>query len=175
MKILDCLKRCARFIFRGVPVYKIYPNIVEIRYDSLMSGEKILLLGGTRGIGYAMAKKFVDCGADVVITGRDEKQLKEKAQILGCKYYVQDISLPNSVDILNQIISKFGHITSLVINAGISLHESFFFDVTPETFDSQINTNLRGPYFMAQAYINYLVNRKLGGGIANFLGNRRNI
>ena len=46
-----------------------------------------------------------------------------------------------------------GGINCLVNNAGISLHEKTFFDVTPETFDAQINTNFKGAFFLTQEFV----------------------
>lgn len=59
-----------------------------------------------------------------------------------------------------------GGINCLVNNAGISLHEKTFFDVTPETFDSQINTNFKGAFFLTQEFISLVKNKK---GKANIL------
>ena len=49
--------------------------------------------------------------------------------------------------------ARIGGFNCLVNNAGISLHERSFFDVTEEQFDSQFSTNLKGGYFLTQCFV----------------------
>ena len=51
---------------------------------------------------------------------------------------------------MKKAVDKLNGINVLVNNAGISLHENTFFDVTPETFDMQVDTNLKGAFFLTQ-------------------------
>ena len=53
----------------------------------------------------------------------------------------------------------------LVNNAGISLHEQTFFDVTPESFDAQIATNLRGAFFLTQSFTRLLLAKGRKGNV----------
>ena len=50
-------------------------------------------------------------------------------------------------------------------NAGISMHEPSFFDVTPEGFDSQIGTNLRGAFFLTQQFLKSVIDRGVTGNV----------
>ena len=60
-------------------------------------------------------------------------------------------------EFIKQVSHIFGgKIHGLVSNAGISLHEGNFRNVTEEGWDSQMNINLKGNYFMVKAYIEYL-------------------
>jgi 3-oxoacyl-[acyl-carrier protein] reductase len=56
-------------------------------------------------------------------------------------------------------------VNCLVNNAGISLHEQTFFDVTPDTFDVQVNTNLKGGFFLTQNFISILKKESRQGTI----------
>ena len=98
-----------------------------------------------------MAAKFVSEGASVLISGRKEADLKATADKIGCSFLTLDVQ---DTSVLGRFIQEadeiLGGADCLVNNAGISLHEPTFFDVTPETFDAQIATNLRGGFFLTQ-------------------------
>ena len=133
------------------PVNKTVASITYTVPNNRLKGMNIIITGGGRGLGAAMAEKFVNEGANVLIAGRNENTLKETANKIGCQYLVLDIANVASFEkFLDDTESKIGKINGLVNNAGISLHESTFFDVTPETFDSQISVNMRGGYFLTQ-------------------------
>jgi NAD(P)-dependent dehydrogenase (short-subunit alcohol dehydrogenase family) len=61
----------------------------------------------------------------------------------------------------------------LVNNAGISLHEGNIMNVTQEQFDAQINTNLRGGYFLAQKFIEYFEKNNQSNGSILFVSSER--
>lgn len=148
------------------PVNKIVARITYAAPNNRLKGMNIIITGGGRGIGAAMAEKFVKEGANILIAGRNENSLKETANKVGCQYLVLDIVNVASFDkFLNDAELKIGIINGLVNNAGISLHESTFFDVTPETFDSQVSVNMRGGYFLTQKLIRKWVDNSQKGNI----------
>lgn len=158
MGLKSYLKRAALFIFKGIPEYK---TTVEVKVSSpseALKGRNILITGANRGLGYCFAKKCVSEGANVIITGRDEQKLKKAATELGCKYLVLDSSDIDSMDSIFLDAEKMfnGKVDSLISNAGISLHEGNFRNVTVDGWDAQINTNLKGNYFIVQKFIQYL-------------------
>ncbi|MCQ2213155.1 MAG: SDR family oxidoreductase [Bacteroidaceae bacterium] len=143
-----------------------YANITYSTPANLLAGKKILIIGGGRGLGAAMAEKFVNEGADVLISGRNNKMLKETSEKIGCKYLALDVSdVQSHDDFIRQADESLGGMNVLVNNAGISLHERTFFDVTPDSFDEQINVNLKGSFFMAQKIISLWLKRKQAGTI----------
>lgn len=145
---------------------QVLANISYLQPNSLLKEKRILITGGGRGLGLAMAKKFISEGAKVLIAGRNEKTLKESASRLGCLYLRFDVSNADGFDwFLVKANELLGGIDCLVNNAGISLHECQFTDVTVDTFNAQINTNLRGSFFMAQAFIKLLLQEKKNGNI----------
>jgi NAD(P)-dependent dehydrogenase (short-subunit alcohol dehydrogenase family) len=161
--IKGLIKKLLSFFVRPIRVEAI---ISYLQPNGRLLGKRIIVTGGSRGIGYAMAHKFTQEGASVLITGRNENSLRRSASEIGCKYLVldiQDVSLFESF--INEAEKKLSGIDCLVNNAGISLHESSFFDVTPESFDLQIGTNLRGPFFLTQTYVNYLRRKKQAGNV----------
>lgn len=160
------IKRALKYILHGVPTNYTTAQIVYSTPSASLSGKKIIITGGGRGLGYAMAKKFLVEGAEVLIAGRNEKTLEESTKELGCHYLVQDVSDTTGFSSFIEKADKMlGGVNCLVNNAGISLHEKAFTDVTIETFDTQINTNLRGSFFMAQKFIQLLEKKQRSGNI----------
>ena len=153
----DKIYRGIRYIIHGVPTQYITAKVICSAPHQLLANKNIIITGGGRGLGFAMAQKFISEGAKVLIAGRNEKTLQESSQKLGCLYLKLDVT---NVDSFHSFFIKanelLGGVDCLVNNAGISLHEKAFTDVTPESFDAQINTNLRGSFFMAQEFIKLL-------------------
>lgn len=160
------IKRAAKYIIYGVPQYDVKAEIHYLSPSNKLSGKKIIVTGGGKGLGAAMANKFVSEGASVLISGRNEKTLQEKAEQIGCKYLTLDVQDTNSFDkFIHDADRILGGVDSLVNNAGISLHEPTFFDVTSETFDTQIATNLRGGFFLTQSFTKLLLHEKRKGNV----------
>lgn len=165
MDLTGIIKKAISFIIHG-PTHPVYANISYISYGSVLFGKKIIVTGGGRGLGYAMAKRFISEGAEVLITGRDENRLIQAANELNCKYLAFDI---NQLNLCGQFIidayEMMGGADVLVNNAGISLHEKTFFDVSPETFSKQLTTNLEAPFFLTQSFIKLLIEKKRNGSV----------
>lgn len=164
--ILDFIKRAGRFILKGVPVEKVTAEIEYLSPSEKLVGNNMIITGGGSGLGLAMAKKFISEGAKVLITGRREDVLAKAASDLGCEYEVLDVTKPDTFEqFFITAKAKLGRIDALVNNAGVSLHEGSFFDVTPQGFDKQIATNFKGAFFMTQAYIRTLITDKAQGNV----------
>ena len=151
---------------KGIPENHITANIVTIAPNELLKGRKIIVTGGSRGLGYAMAKRFVEQGANVLITGRNQETLKQSAEQINCKYLVLDV---HDVNLFQSFIDNsnvlLGGFDSLVCNAGISLHEKDFFHITEQSFEAQINTNLKSNVFLAQKFIGFAIQRNIEANI----------
>lgn len=132
-----------------------YAKISYLQPNHHLAGKKIIITGGGRGLGFAMAKKFKAEGAEVLIAGRNVATLRSSAEKVGCKYLqldVQDIgSFKAFVDEADRILAGAN---CLVNNAGISLHEDGFLAVSRDQFEAQFDTNLKGPFFLTQQFIN---------------------
>lgn len=162
MSLKDKIKRFVSFCIHGTP-----PNITAKVYylqpNSILINKRIIITGGSRGLGYSMAKKFVAEGADVLITGRDELSLKKSADEIGCKYLVLDMrNIEGFADFIDKADACLKGANVLVNNAGISLHEHSFLEVGVNQYQTQFDTNLKGPFFLTQCFINKTKNRKDG-------------
>ena len=175
MKFLLYIKRALLYIKNGPNIIKhITANIHYLEPSDKLKDKKIIITGGGRGLGYAMAKKFVSEGADVLIAGRNEKTLIEKAKELNCKYLKLDVQNCSQFDeFIKQADKLLNGINCLVNNAGISLHEGEIKNVTEEQFDAQISTNLKGGYFLAQKFITYFENNEQENGNILFVSSER--
>ena len=148
------IRRALRYIVRGVPVVKTYAKVNYLTPSNVLKDKHIVVTGGGKGLGYSMAKRFVKEGATVLITGRHEDVLLASSKEIGCKYLVQDITCVKEMNAFwDKADELLNGVNCLVNNAGISLHEEGFLDVTEEQFDMQFNINLKGAFFLTQSFI----------------------
>lgn len=163
MGIKSKIKHTISFLLHG-EAKPIYANIHYLAPNEQLKGKKIIITGGGRGLGFAMAKKFVSEGAQVLIAGRNEQTLQQSASEINCQYLALDVQDTTS---FNPFLAKagemLGEINCLVNNAGISLHENGFLDVSPKQFDAQMDTNLKGCFFLTQAFIEKCRKNHTGG------------
>ncbi len=91
-----------------------------------VSGKYVLITGSTRGIGLAVAKGFIANGSKVIIHGRNEKVVKEKAESLRAFSYVYGSFAEESgtQNVINQLLEKNIPIDVLINNAGAEIHSS---------------------------------------------------
>lgn len=127
----------------------------------------VLLSGASRGIGQALAAGFLERGARVVITGREERTLAATARALGAgsrpvSTHVCDVADAEAIlRCVAQVIGEFGRIDTLVNVAGVNKRqpaESY----SPQDFDFILDINLRGAYLVSQAVGRHMIAR--GGG-----------
>lgn len=164
MKIKKLIRRIAKFIVFEQPNERVTVQVAQINYGSILKGRNIVITGGGSGIGLAMAKKFASEGANVIISGRNKEKLKKAVEKIGAnaqyaQFDVTDIN--NDRTFLEKCKTMFnGAIDCLVSNAGLSLHENVFTNVTIDGFDKQFNTNMRGNYFLCKAFLEMKLSEK---------------
>lgn len=168
MQMKEMIKRSLRYLIKGVPVIQTTAKVVVTSPNNQLSGRRILITGGATGIGLAIAKKCAAEGAQVLITSRNEEKLKTACQKIGenAQYLVGDV---RDVSTFKQLILQSeeklgGQVDSLVSNAGVSLHEGDFHHVTEQSWDQQMDTNLKGNYFLVKEFIEYVEHAGTGYG-----------
>lgn len=143
-------------------LYAFKPSYVKVTIAQIQSGEtlkdkKIVITGGSRGIGRAMAEKFIAEGATVLITGRNPKNLEDAVKTIHNSRLLTKVYDANDIDgiphFINDCFQLLGTIDIFVSNAGISLHEGSILNVTSEGFDKTIATNLKSHFFIAKAFL----------------------
>ncbi len=112
-----------------------------------------VITGGNSGIGYATAKELKAQGATVIITGRRPDAVAKAADELGVTGFVADQAIVwDTEKLANEIKKAFGKIDILFINAGIA-GTAPIEQATETLFDSIININFRGAYFILSKFI----------------------
>jgi len=147
------------------------PIRIPIWNGQLLKDRSALITGGTSGIGFAIAKVFVAQGADVIITGRDEEKLKRASKEIGNG--IRGVILDNEdVDSIGERFLRLSEdytekkIDILVNNAGVNSFSKFL-KVSAEEWDKVVNINLRGTYFFAQVFSDYMIKNHIKGNILN--------
>jgi gluconate 5-dehydrogenase len=132
-----------------------------------ISGQVVLVSGGSRGIGKALARGFAARGAQVIICGREEETLHKTAkEITGdgpaVDWVVCDVSHAAEVErAVASVATKHGRIDTLLNVAGVNIRQpAVRFD--EQQFDYVLDINLRGAFFMAQAVGKRMLERGSG-------------
>ena len=132
-----------------------------------LSGKIALVTGASRGLGKNFALTLARAGADVAITSRTLASLddtKRAIEHLGrrCLPVVLDVRTEASItSAVTAVQAHFGRIDILVNNAGCNIRKPAL-EVTWEDWNTILDTNLRGPFFVAQAVARHMVGQ--GGG-----------
>lgn len=127
----------------------------------------VIVTGSSSGIGAGAAAHFSKLGAKVVITGRNEENLKETAG--KCEGEVLSITADLNVEsdrvkIINQTVAKFGKLDVLVNNAGLG-EAGDILTTTLDQYDKVMNTNVRSVFHLTQLATPHLI--KVQGNIVN--------
>ena len=144
----------------------------------LLSGKVVVVTGGTRGLGLAIARLFAENGASIVVASRtasaSERAAREIDQQTGrtgaAWGMAVDVGARDAVDALAEAtIARHGHFDIWVNNAGITAPYGPSGAIHPETFEAVTRTNVLGTYYGTFAALRHLVPRG-SGRIINILG-----
>lgn len=126
-----------------------------------------VVTGGTRGLGFAIAREFLDEGMSVVCASRspgDFKMLQDDHPDR-VRYWQTDVTSPESVaGLMRSAVDLFGGLDVVVANAGIN-RDGKVDRLPPADWDAMVGTNLTGVYLCTHAAVPYLRDR--GGSIIN--------
>lgn len=133
-----------------------------------LAGKRALVTGGTRGIGYALARALAQAGASVVIAGRQQASLAAAlAQLrnegVAASGITLDVTQPQEIA---SVIAAMGRLDILVNNAGAE-QVCPSLEVDEKLWDTVVGTNLKGAFFCAQAAAKSMVSAGGGGAIVN--------
>jgi L-rhamnose 1-dehydrogenase len=137
----------------------------------LLKDKVVLITGGSRGIGAAVAVEMARQGADVAINsyagGDAAADVIAAVEAHGrrCISVEGDVALPETATaFVNAAVEAFGRVDVFVSNAGICPFHAFL-DMPAETLKRTMEVNLHGAYFMTQAAANQMVKQGQGGAI----------
>lgn len=115
------------------------------------AGRAVIVTGGTKGIGFAIAQAFLACGADVVVCGRHEPERLPTGGGRTAVFVAADVRDPDSAaQLVAATVARFGRLDVLVNNAGGS-PDADAATVSPRFVERIVALNLLGPFHVAQA------------------------
>lgn len=128
-----------------------------------INGAKVLITGGSLGIGRVTAELLIKKGAAVLITGRNKERLDKVANKIGAIPFVADVSDPEMINATYRFIEKtWGSFDCLINNAGIGSRFSTLAEVTEEEFLEVYQVNVIGAALMAKHAAEIFKNQNYG-------------
>lgn len=133
----------------------------------MLLGDKVAVISGAashRGIGLATARLFAQHGASVAIFDIDEAGARRAAAELGPQHrgFGCDVTdLASCRQAAAKTIEAFGKVDILLANAGITQPLKFM-EIEPENWDKVMDVNLRGVFYLSQAFVPHMRSRKQG-------------
>lgn len=132
-----------------------------------LTGKIAVVTGASRGLGRRFAQTLAGAGADVIATARDVGSLREtnaEIESLGrrCLPLALDVTSHESIRrMAADALAAWGRIDILVNNAGCNIRKPAL-EVTWDNWNQVLDTNLRGPFFVAQAIVPSMIERRWG-------------
>ena len=124
-----------------------------------------LITGSSRGIGLAIAEQLALAGFSIALNGRRESLALDEAvtrlkkfggEVVAFPFDVSDIAVHGAK--VQEIALRLGRLDCLINNAGVSVQRrGDLLDVTPESFDEQIDINLRSHFFLTQTIARWMI------------------
>jgi NAD(P)-dependent dehydrogenase (short-subunit alcohol dehydrogenase family) len=142
--------------------------------DDLLLDRVVLVSGGTRGLGAAVADAALRNGATVVVTGRGPEAgsayVERARRAGGVAHYVPcDVGDVDQVRAaVDRTVELCGRVDALASCAGLTSRGTLL-DTTPELLDQHLAVNTKGPFFLMQAVVRDMLRRGAGGSIVNVI------
>lgn len=151
----------------------IKPIIIPTDRDKLLDEKVALITGGSSGIGFAIAKAFLESGAKVIIVGTNEERLRVAQERLSMQERVRGMvldvrNIAALPDRMREAAALFeeNRIDILVNSAGVVAKHDFW-NMDEEEYDTIMDTNAKGTFFMSQVVGKMMIEKKVRGHILN--------
>ena len=135
-----------------------------------VNGQVVLISGGSRGIGRAIAEGFTQRGAQVIVTGRNPATLEQTTGALvaaggNVRSLLCDVAQPAAIGrLVEQVLKECGRIDTLINVAGVNRRKPAI-SVTEEDYDYLLDINLKGAFLLSQAVGRSMIERRAGNQI----------
>lgn len=132
-----------------------------------LTGRVAIVTGTSRGLGQVFARALANAGADLVLTSRKRETLssfENEIKSLGRRAISLDLDVRDQQSIERMVAAaerEFGHLDILVNNAGCNIRKPAL-DVSWDDWNTILDTNLRGSFFVAQAVARRMIPRQYG-------------
>ena len=139
-----------------------------VKFD--FTGKKVLLTGASGGIGKVIAKKFIEAGAEIVLSGTSEEKLANTKSELNGDDKVHTIatnlsSMENAAQLVKDANSKMEGLDVVICNAGVT-KDGLAIAMKDDAFQDVIDINLSAPFAMAREGIK-IMSKRGGGRVIN--------
>jgi glucose 1-dehydrogenase len=145
----------------------------ESTVGNRLEGKVAAVTGGNQGIGRAIVERFAAEGADVALCYRSNKtgadEVVAELQKMGRKAAAIQADVGKVAEcqrFISEAVAQLGRIDILVNNAGLERRADFW-DITEQDYDLVLDVNLKGPFFVSQAFVKHRMQAKAGGKIIN--------
>lgn len=142
--------------------------------------KKILITGGGSGIGKAIAKKFVNQGASVIIAGKNEEKLKNtvsdisSSKINYIKWDITDLYLfEQNIDRTKKLMGGLdGFVNAAAVSTAVLTGRGYEpWDITQDEWDALTDVNFKSAFFMMRNEVDYFISNGIKGNILNIASN----
>ncbi|HEY1923726.1 MAG TPA: glucose 1-dehydrogenase [Candidatus Acidoferrum sp.] len=138
-----------------------------------LDGKVVAITGGNQGIGRAIVERFAREGADIAFCYRSNRSgadevvgVVQKAGRKAAAFQADVGKVADCQKFIADSVAALGRIDILVNNAGVERRADFW-DVTEADYDLVLDVNLKGPFFVTQAFVNHRRQAKAGGKVIN--------
>lgn len=132
-----------------------------------LAGRAVLVTGGTKGIGHAIAEAFLTAGADVAVCGRNEPERLPTSARRRAEFVAADVrEADQATEMVETMAEHFGRLDVVVNNAGGS-PDADSATVSPRFVDKIVALNLLAPFYVAQAANARMQQQSTGGAVIN--------
>ena len=166
------MKKLIKNILYRLKQEKKVPILVPVDKEQVLKGKVALITGGSSGIGFSIAKAFLNSGAKVIIVGSNETKL-ENAKLKLNNPNVASIAIDvKMVETIPEKIEEARRLfeekrIDILVNSAGAHHINSFENTTEDEFDMIMDTNLKGTYFMCQTVCRYMRENGIKGHVLN--------
>lgn len=170
------IKSAIKCLIKGPQKVEVNVNNIVLAPNDILVGKNAVITGAGSGIGEAIAKAYIACGATVVGIGRTASKLENVKKEIGSDRFIPFACDVANVDKLSDTIASIaslfdnGKIDILVNCAGVKNgNDERFFEFTPSDFDYVVDTNLKGTFFWCQEMAKFMIAHDTKGHIVNVI------